>query len=149
MIISQYDMDGTQTDFHLRRYARYAAVYAARKCIDRGDRSFAGFRSFVETFDYSTIGTEIASLGSQIISTAEQLISQGLPTAGSACPFVLPVTVDDALLSLHLGNTANPSNPFYEALVGIMERRMYKCFLDVIDDKEEIFLRCMWPGVFE
>ena len=146
-VITSEVLRGLEALRAFRVYDRLAAGYVARECLDGGERTFARFRSHVQSVDLDSVTAKARLMASQIISTAEQLISRGQPVGEWACrPFVLPVTVDETLLSVHLLNSSNPSDPFYQDLLGILERRMYKCIADMIDDKEEIFLRCMFPA---
>ena len=146
VIISQYDITNPFTyDLLLRRYPQYAAVYVARECVDSRDRSFAGFRSFVETFDYDTVGRAAENLSNEIITFIEQRIALGLAPAEEGCMlYVFPATWDEALLTVHL-HGINLGNPFYDAIIAGLEQKAHKCILRLVDDEEQIFIRCMWP----
>ena len=148
VIISQYDLGPLEYNFVLSRYDKYAAIYVARECADSRNRSFAGFRSFVETFDYNTINEEQEVRISQIISSIEQEMALGLPAAEDECMlYVFPATWDEALLSVYL-NSVNPANPFYDSIVSLLEQRANRYILQLVDGEEQIFLRCMWRPPF-
>ena len=130
----------------LRRYDRFAAVYAGRECLNGKERSFDGFRSFVGS--NPDIPAQAGIVTRQIISSAEHRIALGLSAAEEGCmrPYMFPRASAELMLSVHLVQTAiaiNPNNPFYEAfLTQLKQRAVSKCW----DGKDQIFLRCAWKG---